>query len=405
MKVSELNDAIQILVKALKKPHVERGAKLLNLLAELGPNDSVCSSLKRDVYIVLNEFWRWVATNLPSEEWITASEVQPWIDFQKKLIEHGLQDANEPQKYQLLVKTACGNGQLDIARLVTLLMMCARMLGYAQEGKLADYPLGKIREIIATYLPPHEKDKYKNIITMLVSLFLLLNQHCSDDQLDILPQLIDSRPLTTDEERRSELAIVQCLTKRVLLSRSFFKQHRDYIDSRETRVNPDLKAFQALLPKLEVNFLLALDRFSWSEIFVIESKSFTSEGERFKLTVQALLDDFACSKDHSYLACLPFARKIKKDVAALPEKEKDFIHQALHVFCLHVYENDRRNDPRSGGFFSGETKRSAALKKIQEAIGESVSLSFMEFLATKQGRLSQVIAEFEDKKHSSLRQT
>lgn len=109
-----------------------------------------------------------------------------------------------------------------------------------------------------------------------------------------------------------------------------------------------------------------------------------------------IINDFIALNKHSYLDALSLASTIKRLDVKLPQK-RAFINTLLYIFCLEVYENERKEDPRPDSFFafSGKTKCNAALKKIEYLTGENEHFGFFESLALKQGRLGQLNASFE----------
>lgn len=88
------------------------------------------------------------------------------------------------------------------------------MSGYARLDELDNcYPLLRLNECFSAKRS-QETQKLKDILFLLQSSFYLIYKHCTVAQLHLIPYLIYFRQNTTDEERRSELAMFKTLTEK-----------------------------------------------------------------------------------------------------------------------------------------------------------------------------------------------
>ncbi|ASQ47445.1 hypothetical protein [Legionella clemsonensis] len=402
MKIEKLKIAVQALNATLSHLDRELGQKLRELLKDdQFEEEQLVSSLKKEIYGVLNEFWSSIpADTLRINRLVGGknSRIKPWLDFQATLSEGGWEDADHPQRFQqLAARFSAKDPLLNVSALLNLLKCATRMLGYVEEKTKKQYPFDRLRaEIDAKGHLPHERMKQEQIVTTLAVVFYLLHYHCTAEQLQLLPLLCDYRLSTTNEERRSEKAVVRYMLEQVLCSQEFFLDYeKDYItSSRDWVESRDISTLAPLLPKNITALKKHLDPLPWSKILL---KGMQTENKTEVLTrnAQQLFNDFLLLKKRSYFDAINLASTIQQDVK-LPE-ERLSINALLYIFCLQAYENERKEDPRPDGFFgfSRGTKCSAALKKIDFLTGTRSQLGWRESLALKQGRLGQLIDTFE----------
>ncbi|KTC86850.1 hypothetical protein [Legionella brunensis] len=390
MKVKELTEAINELDDAIETNDSLCVQDLRNLVKELDPESVVVMHTLQGVARILNEFWATVYQSM-EDTFLTT----PWINFQNNLKKLGFENVDHPQQYQLLAaEFATSNNGVELVKLMPLLTRIARLLGYAEQKSLNEYPFGKLsKEIVDRKSIAHEQKKYRTLVTMLGTLFIVLHSHCTAEQLKLLPRLCDVRFMTTDEERRSEKAILGCLIEWVLLSRSFFDGHEEYIDARELKLTQEIKDLEPLLPNKRNLFVQNLLATPWEKILVKQMENDTQE-----VMAQRLLDDFSALADHSHEAAAILSSAIKRQIATLPKEQVTYIHTVLYNFSLNAYSNDRDKKLYPSGFFtfSKDTKCSAATKKAKSLMGQESSLGLFEFFALKQGRLGRLVETFEE---------
>lgn len=407
MKIGELQYEIEELEQSIEGgEQAHLGTQLRELLKSLDNESQVAPELMVSVRAILDAFWQWVIKTLPCDMWEASEDVEPWLNFQEKLVKTGLLVANyhHPLLYQQLAEQYDnhGDGQLELAKLMPLLIRCGRIMGYAQKSELDNYPLERLNNSISQTEKlnlRHEAEKLTTKITMLAAIYYLINHYCTARQLELMPQLINYRSPTTDEERRSEKAIINSVSHQALSCKTFFAETVRYLDGRELIHNESLKVMSDLnlIPKTRTSLIKALEERPWVYAFIRQSRKLINEGDLLAYTLQLIREDFAIQKDVSYSAALAFAAAIRIQASSLLAEETVIVHSALYVFCLHVYEQERRVDNRPPALlgFSGETKCNAAAKKQQSVIGLRPNFSFFEAMALKQGRLGNLVEMFE----------
>lgn len=379
--------------------------RLNDLLKEQEDEGEVSSELMSKVCPIFDEFWLWAQQTLPYNKWQDGVEVRPWLALQNKLARAQLMPVNyhHPKMYQKLAEhyASLGDGKLELKQLQSLLVSCGRLIGYAELRELDNYPLEKVSQSIVhlEHLRRlHEIGKQKRIMTSISAIFYLIHHHCSVKQLELLTQLIYFRLHTTDEERRSEQAIINSLFNKPSDWQILFAKAK-YIDSKDRGINDSLKNISHLLPKLNSGFIRALNEKRWIYAFIYKCRTSATivEGDLISETIKLLQADFATLKDNSLVAALDFTASVRKKTSALTAVELKILHSALYVFCLGEYEKERRADKRVDSFywFSGTTKCTAALKQQEFLMGLRPNFGFFETLALKQGRLKSLINEFE----------
>lgn len=377
-----------------------------NLLKPLDDEGEVTPELMAKVCPIVDEFWHWVRQTLPCKKWQEGAEVKPWLTVQEKLAKAGLIAANyhHPQLYKQLAEQCdrLGDGQLALTKLISLLKPCGRLIGYAELSELGNYPLDRVNASIAhseKLKLRHEIGKQKNKITLIAAIYYLIHHHCTVAQINLLHPLIYFRLSTTDEERRSEQAIINCLFNQSVNWQILFANKAVYIDVRERGINDCLKEISHLLPKSNHGFINALNEKRWIYAFIRQCRKshLLEEGDLITYTMQLFQTDFLTLKDSSYMAALDFSALVRRKTPSLTAKELGIVHCALYVFCLSEYERDRKVDPRPDSYylFSGATKCNAAVKKQQFLMGLNPKFGFFEAMALKQGRLNSLINLFE----------
>ncbi|AMP90765.1 hypothetical protein [Legionella pneumophila] len=409
MKISELKKMVAELNKEVSgEAHC---ANIINLAGNLSEiieyfeqDEHVSPELIYKIETVIYEFWKIVSNTLPYEEWQNSIQVAPWLTLQRSLVKAGLlpTDFHHPILYQHLKEhyEKLGNSPLGIDQLLPLLIRSSRMTGYANKDphSLDIYPHSQLNKQIEAKRP-QELAKLKDILCLLRASFYLIYHYCTIEQLALIPYLIYFRNPTTDEERRSELAIFNWLTQKTADCLEFFKINEDYIDTRSLRQINELGSLRPFIPTARGDFIKLTNKEHWIYPF-IQSRTNTpsSEFDLLNDTVNWIDTDFETEKVKSYQAALEFAHTVKKQASILTQRERKLVHAALYVFCLDKYIKQRKEDPRlrcTPFSLSGETKCRAAEKKQQEILGKPVKFGFFENLALNEGRLKNLTKTFE----------
>lgn len=413
MKFSELKKIVtelnkEVLLETGSVDIISLAANLSEIIGRFNQEEDVGTELMHQIEEVICEFWRLVSNTLPYEKWQNSNQVAPWIIFQRSLYKAGVlpADFHHPILYQHLKSQYenVGNSPLGIDKLMPLLICCSRMTGYANKDpqELSNYPYSQLNKQIEAKRP-QELTKLKDILCLLRSSFYLIYHFCTVEQLTLIPYLIYFRNSTTDEERRSELAIFNWLTKKTTGCLDFFSANEDYIDTRSFKQISALEQVCHLIPAARKNFIKETNEDRWIYLFIQKSRTETlnSRHDLLNYTVRLFDADFASETDKSYPSALKFAINIlKTQTIILTKKESKIVHDALYYFCLDKYKVHRKEDPRprfSPISPSGQTKCEAA-EKIQLGIqGIPVQFSFFQRIALMDGRLKTLIDTFKTK--------
>ncbi|MCE0722999.1 hypothetical protein [Legionella resiliens] len=413
MKVYELKTHIEELFKSKIAPLQTPGAiidfiaKLVEILEPLEKESEFSPEMMPPVKKLIDQFWNWVVGNLPYDQWKVGLYVTPWLSFQQLLVKEGLlaTDFHHPILYEALKNQfnyLAGN-RLEITELMPLLIRASRMLGY-RESTEDGYPFVKLYAGIAAHMP-QETVKIKDIMFLLRSAFYLIYKNCTVEQLTLMPFLIYFRNFTTDEERRSELAIFDYLTQNTIDCIEFFNTYDEYIDTRSITLIEALRNVSAWIPTKRTDFLSATNRSRWIYPFIqhvrlAPENDLDVGDDLINRTLHLLELDFATRKDQSFTGALSFIAAVKKQTQVLTNEEAKLVHSAAFLFCLEKYIKHRKEDPRGDKHsflsLSGETKCHAAEKRKSAILGRPSKFGFFETLAINQGRLKKLIDFLEE---------
>lgn len=378
-------------------------SRLMELLDPLDDKNEFEPEKSVLIQEIINDCWDWIVHHLPCTTWQNDPRVLPWLKFQRELSLKGLldTDSHHPILYQVLENdyNAVAGNVLNIVALMPLFIRASRMTGYAEISKLDNYPLLRLNAAIEARRP-QETDKFKDIIFLLRTAFYLIHHQCTVKQLALMPHLIYFRYPTTDEERRSELAIFNCLTTKIVPCLEFFRKSEDYIDTRAMNTIKELHNVAPLIPSGRQEFIRATSVNCWIYNFIQKSRLTTmiGESELLKETHRLLKVDFATQKSKSFEDALNFAHTVKSQLRTLTNEEAPLVSSAIRLFSLKKYIKQREDDPSEKHFFlsfSRKTKCDAAEKIRSNLLGRQVQLGFFEALAVKQGRLKQMLDDDE----------
>lgn len=262
--------------------------------------------------------------------------------------------------------------QYMLTELLTLITMCGRQIGYAHAKTLDDYPQLTLMDKISKKRP-QEQEKLENIIFFLRATFYLIHKHYTQEQLTILPFLIYFRSKTTDEERRSELAIFEWLYHQKANCLNFFRMHVDCVNMRSLQLIRFLPNILKLIPITYTAFIKNTQ--SYDLLWNAEQNNPISRNTLITDTCRLLETNFLTQAEQDYTASLEFAYSIKMQLPAQAHSESLVVYLALYSFCLHQYKELRHADPRDRHSLispSKQTKEDAVDKKQIELRGVSV---------------------------------
>lgn len=393
-------------------------------LCEKDEGQELTAELIDPVSKTLKNFWNWVTVNLTHDQWLTNKEIEPWLVFQKSLAQEykRLTAALEPDRqatpgaeikmagamaeefhhplmYRILEVRygQAGPALLDLSKLMAVLIRCSRMMGYADNDSIDNYPLGRLYRRMPQFQSRYEIGKFKAIYALLGTAFYLIHHYCTAEQLALLPYLIHYRALTTDEERRSEAAIVNAIVNNPMDFQSFFFEHKNVFDIKSFIELEILSSVSAFVPTSRSQFIGAITEDRWLYGFIQNCRCQQNFNPSIILTlsIQLLEKKFALQKDQSYTSALDFSAAAKAEMSkvmiSMTEEEIKLGTSLLHAFCLGKYSKGRDEDKRdkhSFLSFSKKTKCDAAVKKRDEILtGVPAKLTLFEEWALHQGRL------------------
>ncbi|PWY57026.1 hypothetical protein DGG96_01135 [Legionella qingyii] len=401
LRIGELKSNIELL--KYPKEIIEFVSRRTEMVALLEDEGDVHPGIMLPVKELINQFWHWVVGNVPYDEWNNGADVRPWLFFQQSLVKANVLEADFHHSilYEELKNNfdhLAGN-RLMITELMPLFIRASRMLGYKERSE-NDYPLLRLNAG-TTSEKPQVIVKMKDVLFLLRTLYYLIYKYCTVEQLTLIPFLIHFRSHTTDEERRSELAIFNWLTQNTDECIKFFNTHNQYIDTRSIKFLEDLRKVTHLIPTLRVDFLSATDQSRWIYPFIqqVRFNPGDTEDELIEKTFHLLELDFATRKEKSLAAGLSFASEVNRQARILTSQEASVVYLATCLFCLEEYKKNRQKDSRdkySLWSFSAETRCQAAEKRKLAILGKPVKFGFFESLAINQGQLKKVVDFLDD---------
>ncbi len=386
------------------KESEQSSQQLCNLFDDLNDNDRVDRDLGLQVKHIILKFWQQVSQRPVTGDWATNATVSAWLKLQKDLQETkwDIQVAHHSYFYHCLEVqyNQSGDGKIAANILIPVLVRCCRMLGYVQKQEDQDYPFAFLASKIQSI--EHLRKAFliegiKSKVTSLAALFYLLYHHCSPAQLAILPRLIKYRVNTTDEEIRSETAVVMTLGLAPEKALFFFQHTASYIDGREFITNNTLINLSDSIPNSPKKLLEAITGKQWyyKILKTIRTEELSNSVDPL---IKVLEQDFAQQADQSYPAALSFTEKVIRQFTNLPAPINDKLLSALRFFCFDHYMTLCKSNTKNSFFwFSPATKSSTALK-LQQQEKTPAQLNFLEWAATQEGRLHHLITLFDDYK-------
>jgi hypothetical protein len=226
-------------------------------------------------------------------------------------------------------------------QLLVLLKQCGRVTKYAEATALSDYPISSFPENPL----PQQRQRQNESVVLLASIYYLIFHHCSVEQLRLLPHLIYFRLETTNEERRSETAILNYLSTHILNIQTFFKKQKAF-DTRAIK-EFNLDKLKELPTSSPTALFHAVSENRWIYTFVHHTRYQNSNSrlrpENINLTLDLLETDYASSDDQSYTAALNFAETAIRPLFCLTQEERNLASSAIYLFCLDKYVREHQN--------------------------------------------------------------
>jgi hypothetical protein len=379
--------------------------KLTHLFDELD-DDEVNFALINSINTIITDFWR-KACEEDVPDWQANPFISPWLKLASDLREMGCKpDAHHRYFYQHFQREydQSGDGKISAGLFIGVIKSCCRMIGYADRFALEGYPLSKLEQQITRaeqLKQSHTLDVCKARVTALSVIFYIFYHHCSERQREILPHLLHYRTPTTDEERRSEKALIRTLVNNAQAVSFFFVQRSNYVEGRELNENHSLQALKRLIPASKAALLTAILGKFWHQI----SGNITSKPDNLtEAFIKTLTGNFELQNDKSYSGALSFAAQVIHQSEGMSLSIVSNLLSALYIFCLQRYIDLRKSEPATESLwqFSSSTKCNAARKLQLGEMGAAVALSTKEFLACNEGRLKELREKFDDYKESRV---
>lgn len=380
--------------------------KLLDLLQCFDNDAKIDKALTQQIEETIKSFWEEISQEDSPSNWATHPRITHWLILSNSLEAYGV-DINRVHYtyffHNFLIEFQKQDEEkLTTAHFIPLLISCCRMMAYARENELNTYLeiyIQKNQQYIEARKNTHLIPQFKTVITSLHILFYLFYHHLNDNQIALLPLLIKYRPNTTDEEIRSETALIAAFNDNPEACLDLFKQVSHYVDYREFQENSSLAALKNIVPNSRTRLLEQTIGKSWYYVATKSNRSCKPKDLVHK-PGNTLETDFSLQSKKSYLDAFNFSSAVLEQSLAFKPFVRQAILSASYVFCLQHYMTvcTPSTDCSSFFTFSHKTKRRAAQKLLQQENGEVVQFTTKEWAATKEGRLGKLTELFNNYK-------
>ncbi|QRN02428.1 hypothetical protein GH742_00215 [Legionella sp. MW5194] len=395
MTVGDLKKALQELIEAyqqLKWPlGVDRATGILEALSELDESATAGEEEKKLVRQMIKNNWQDVIVTLNPEQWESNEKSLPLIRFQEQLETRQMIPVNDHHSlcFKEIVDRFNGlPGLFKAENLSALLQSTCRVIGYAEHEEMDCYPSARLKNR-AKNTSPGAKANLDMSLTSMAALFYLLYYQTSEARVALIPFLIHYRERTTDEERRSESAMLRFLRKTPHHAVELIKRMDHCVSYHIVLKDKEFEAFRMILPALRKSFLEALSPDLW------HFKANQDRGIDDVITRKVALCN-AITAQFKAMA-VPYNRietvcqQIKgQEGLLLSPKDRELLDESLVLFKLQQYREQRESEGLRHTFFSGELKYRTAKKQEQTLLGVPEKLGFLEWLAAHQGRLGDL---------------
>lgn len=401
-------------------------------LANIVNNTSVDVSTE-SLLTDINAFWKRAETDIVGDNWENDPAVVSVLNSQKVLEERlkslpneletlqKLQVAHHAFFYHSLSRDYNNNGQpsaplIPLEPLTFLIQSTCRMANYGAGEELNNYPLTRLQQKaddIEAYKQTNLVDGFTTQMTFLSLLCILMNNNVTATQQKLLARLSEYRQGTTDEERRSEKALIAGLSDKS-------DQYLNLLTSQEAHLNTakfkdiNLNAFKTFIPKTIGSLKTTLNKMKTTamhngrtdtsgsdEAMGSPSKRQDKTREEPSLINQlneAFSSQYQNQAPITIKQILAFSEAVFKNSESLTlEKAQEYI-SAAYIVCLQQYIALRDNDPKPDSLlsFSKKTKCAAANRLISIEKNETPESGVRARLATQEGRLKQLVEKFKE---------
>lgn len=408
MSVGEVRRILQRFSKKVETvgdtPSTLLSAQLLDLLADLDEETLIAPSLALTLKETMTLFWQQINLQDIAQDWAAQPKITVWLELNKELQAFNLNipKVHHPYFFRCLLTDyqKQGNEKVPAKNLLTIIVSCARMMGYAGKEELDSYLesyLSKQKLLFSNPRNSYLSVQFAPVINTIFMLFYLFYHHCNEKQLALLPLLIKYRTNTTDEEIRSETALLRALNKNPLECIALLEQFTIYLNHREFYKNNFLAELQHVLPQT-VPKLLDLTLHKTWYYACLNSIRLANTDHLFDLLNTLVVNDFNTQKTPSYTQALAFAIDILENSTTFPAPVKSILVSSTYVFCLSQYIKSCVPKTEDRSFFSITTQYNAAMKLKLQEMGISISFKVKEWAATKAGPLGKLVELFNDYK-------
>ncbi|KTD45918.1 hypothetical protein Lrub_2715 [Legionella rubrilucens] len=395
MTVGDLKKALQELIEAYQQMKwtlgVDRATGILEALSGLDETSAVDEEEKKLLRQMIKNNWQDVIVTLKPDQWERDAKVLPLIRFQKQLEAQKMIPVNDHHSLcfkEVIDRFNQSPGLFKAETLSALLQSTCRVIGYAEHEEMDCYPSARLKKR-AESSSPGAKANLDMSITSMAALFYLLYYQTSEARVELIPFLIDYRERTTDEERRSESAMLRFLRNTPYRAVELIKQMEHRISYHILLKEKEFEAIRPLLPALRKTFLKVLSPDLW------HFKANQDRGIDDVITRKVALCNAITAQFKAmavpYYGIETLCQQIKgQEGLLLSPKDRELLDESLALFKLQQYREQRESEGLRHTFFSGELKYRAAKKQEQTLLGVPEKLGFLEWLAAHQGRLGDL---------------
>ncbi|MDX1836182.1 hypothetical protein DIZ81_02880 [Legionella taurinensis] len=395
MTVGELKKALQELIEAyqqLKWPlGVDRATGILGALSELDETSTVGEDEKKLLRQMIKNNWQDVIVTLKPDQWESDAKALPLIRFQEKLETQQMIPVNDHHSlcFKEIVDRFNGSPGLFTAETLSALMQSTcRVIGYAEHEEMGCYPSARLKKR-AKSTSPGAKANLDMSISSMAALFYLLYYQTSEERAALIPFLIYYRDRTTDEERRSESAMLRLLRNTPYRAVELINQMESCISYHILLKEKEFEAIRPLLPALRKGLLKALAPDLWH--FRANQDRWIDDAITRKVALCNAITAQFKAMGVPYERIETFCQQIKgQEGWLLSPKDRELLDESLVLFKLQQYREQRESEGLSHTFFSSEVKYRTAKKQEQIILGVPEKLGLLEWLAAHQGRLGDL---------------
>lgn len=400
MTVGELKKALQDLIEAYQQMKwivgAIRATGILDALTGLDEASDVGEEEKKLIRQMIKNNWQDVIVMSKPSQWESDEKVLPLIRFQAQLETQKMIPRNDHHTVcfkEIIARFNESPGPVNAETLSSLMQSTCRVIGYAEHSEVDSYPSERLKRRSESTSPGAKASLDRSITSMAALLYLLYYQ-TSGEQAELIPFLIYYREQTTDEERRSESAMLRFLRDTPHQAAELIKRMELCINYFILLKENEFQPIRALLPAVRKDFLKALSPDLWH--FKANQRGGIEDAITRKVALSnAITEQFTALKI-PFDEIESFCGQIKSERELLMSpRDRELLDESLKLFKLDEYIAQRESEGGEYLFFSGNLKYRAAVKQKQKLLGVPEKLGPLEWVAVHQGRLGELQGETE----------